>query len=82
MLHQLTWPLQSPNLNQIEMVWDELDFEVKAKQQTSANHLWELLQDCWKTTPGDYLMNLIEKMPRVCKAVMKVKDGYLEEYKI
>ena len=24
-LHQMTWPPQSPNLNQIDMVWDELD---------------------------------------------------------
>ena len=31
------------------MVWDELDRRVKEKQQTSAQHMWELLQDCWKT---------------------------------
>ena len=60
-LRQMTWPPQSPHLNPIEMVWDELDRRVKAKQPTSAQHLWELLQDCWKTIPGDYLIKLIEK---------------------
>ena len=75
-LGQMTWPQQSPNLNPVEMVWDELDRRVKAKQPTSAQHLWELLQDCWKTIPGDYLMKLIERMPRVCKAVIKAKGGY------
>jgi hypothetical protein len=32
--------------------------------------MWELLQDCWKSIPGDYLMKLVERMPSVCKAVM------------
>ena len=42
-LGQMTWPPQSPSLNPVEMVWDELDHRVKAKQPTSAQHLWELL---------------------------------------
>ncbi|KAK6292566.1 hypothetical protein J4Q44_G00371500 [Coregonus suidteri] len=66
-LHQMTWPPQSPDLNPIEMVWDELDRRGKEKQPTSAQHMWELFQDCWKA----FLMKLVEKMPSVCKAVMK-----------
>ena len=81
-LCQMTWPPQSPDLNPIEMVWDEMDRRVKAKGPTSAQHLWELLQDCWKTISGDDLMKLIERMPRVCKAVIKAKGGYFEESKI
>ncbi|CAJ0967019.1 unnamed protein product [Ranitomeya imitator] len=77
-LRQMTWPPQSPDLNPIEMVWGELDRRVKAKGPTSAKHLWELLQDCWKTIPGDYLLKLIKRMPRVCKAVIKAKGGYLD----
>ena len=45
-LHQMTWPPQSPDLNPIEMVWDKLDCRVKEKQP-SAQHMCELLQDCW-----------------------------------
>ena len=52
-LHQMTWPPQSSDLNPIEMVWDELDRRVKKKQPTSAQHMWELLQDCWKCLPGE-----------------------------
>uniref|UniRef100_A0A8C8D755 Tc1-like transposase DDE domain-containing protein n=1 Tax=Oncorhynchus tshawytscha TaxID=74940 RepID=A0A8C8D755_ONCTS len=48
-LHQMTWTPQSPDLNHIEMVWDELDCRVKQKQPTSAQHMWELLQGCWKS---------------------------------
>ena len=51
-LHQMTWPPQSPDLNPSEMVWDKLDCRVTEMQPTSAQHLWELLQDCWKSIPG------------------------------
>jgi hypothetical protein len=52
-LHQMTWPPQAPNLNPIEMVWDELYRRVKEKQPTSAQHMWDLLQDGWKIIPGE-----------------------------
>jgi transposase len=48
----MTWP-SSPDLNQIEIVWDESDYRVKEKQPTSTQHMWELLQDRWKTIPGE-----------------------------
>jgi transposase len=51
-LHQMTWLPQSPDLNPIEMVWDELDRRVKEKQPTSAQHMWEFLQEFWKSIPG------------------------------
>ena len=52
-LHQMTWPPQSPHLNPIEMVWDELDCRVKEKQPTSARYMLALLQYCWKSIPGE-----------------------------
>jgi transposase len=77
-MHQMTWPPQSPDLNPIEMVWDELHRRVKKKQPTSAQHMWELLQDCWKSL----LEKLVERIPRVCKAVIKAKGGYFEDSQI
>ena len=74
-LHQMTWPPQSPDLNSIERVWDELDRSGKEKQSTSAQHLWELLQDRWKA----FQVKLVERMPRVCKTVIKAKGGCFEE---
>ena len=81
-LRQMTRPPQSPDLNPVKMVWDGMDHRVKTKGLTSAQHFWELLQDCCKTISGKYLMKLIERMPRVCKAVIKAKGGYFEESKI
>ena len=31
-----------------------------------------------KCIPGDYLRKLVERMPRVCKAVVKAKGGYMK----
>ena len=35
--------VQLADLNPIEIVWDELNQKVRAKQPTSAAHLWKLL---------------------------------------
>ena len=59
-LHQMTWPPQSPDLNPNEMVWDELDRRVKEKQ-SSAQHVG--------TVGKAFKVKLVERMPRVCKAV-------------
>jgi transposase len=73
----MTWPPQPPDLNPIEMVWDELDRRVKEKQPTSAQHMWEILQDSRKI----FQVKLFERMPRVCKA-LKAKGGCFEESQI
>ena len=41
------WLAQSADLNRIELVWDELDRKVRAKQTTSTDRHWELLQESW-----------------------------------
>jgi hypothetical protein len=53
MLHQMTWPPQSLDLNQIDTVLEELYRRVNEKQPTSTQNMWELLQDCWKGIPGE-----------------------------
>jgi hypothetical protein len=35
-----------------------------------------------KCIPGDYLMKLVERMPKVFKAVIKAMGGYFEESQI
>ena len=78
----MEWPAQSPDLNPIELVWDELDRRVKAKQPTSATHMWELLQQCWEELSEQYLIFIAERMTQVCSAVIFAKGGYFDESKI
>ena len=36
------WPVQSADLNPIELVWDELGQKVRAKQPTNVTHLFTI----------------------------------------
>jgi hypothetical protein len=49
----MTWHPHPPDLKHIELVLDESDRRVKEKQQTNVQHMWELLQDCWISIPGE-----------------------------
>ena len=60
---------QSVQTDPIKMIWDELDRRVKAKQPTSATHMWELLE-CWEEPSKKYLISFVKRMPQVCLAVM------------
>ena len=78
----MDWPAQSPDLNPIELLWDEIDWYVKKFQVKSEEHLWELLQKAWKAVTMETLNKLIFHMPRICEAVMKKCGGYFDERKV
>ena len=44
-LQLMSWPAQSTDLNPIELVCDEIDRKVRAKQPASAVHLRQLLEE-------------------------------------
>ena len=52
------------------------------KEINSTNELLTRHTCLLKCIPGDYLMKLVERMPRVRKAVIKAKAGYFEESQI
>ena len=76
------WPAQSPDLDPIELLWDEIDRYVKKFQVKSEAHLWELLLKASKAVTMETLNKLIFRMPRICEAVMKKRGGYFDERKV
>lgn len=72
----MKWPSQSPDLNPIEHLWEELDRRIRARTFTKTADLYKVLQQEWKKIPIDVVMNL---MPRRCQAVIDAK-GYATKY--
>ena len=41
----MEWPAQSPDLNPIELLWEQLDRMVRKRCPSSQSNLWEVLQE-------------------------------------
>lgn len=81
-LSVMTWPAQSPDLNPIELLWDELDRRVRAMRPVNVNQLWEYLNQAWNDIPASCCQKLVARMPRLCRAVIKAKGRYFEENRV
>ena len=74
----LVWPAQSPDLNPIEHLWQQL----KAKLQhydtppKGVHELWDRVAEEWVNIPPETCQRLIESMPRRIQAVLKAKGGH------
>lgn len=75
----LEWPSQSPDLNPIEHLWELLERKIRLRAIHNATDLWEILQDEWQNIPLEICQNLVDSMPRRCKAVLQAK-GYATKY--
>ncbi|CAB4429059.1 unnamed protein product [Rhizophagus irregularis] len=74
----LSWPPQSPDLNPIEHLWNDvdrrlrqLDVEIRGKDA-----LWEHVSKIWNETLLETCTKLINTMPERINDVLKAKGGY------
>ena len=77
----LPWPSQSPDLNPIEHLWDELERRVRGRSHLAKNQteLFDFLLEEWKKIPADIIVNLVNSMPRRLQAVCDA-NGYPTSY--
>ena len=77
-INVLGWPSQSPDLNPIEHLWNEVDRRLRnnTKRLTSKESLWEMLQEVWEGIEPEFCQKLISSMPNRLADVHKVKGGY------
>lgn len=78
----MNWPPQSPDLNLIELLWDELDRRVRNKCPTSKETLWTLLQNTWNELDKTTLQKLVNRMPRLVAQVLREKGSFFDEKKV
>jgi transposase len=80
-IDQLSWPAQSPDLNPIEHLWDELERRVRKRIPLPKNEteLFDLLQEEWLKLDESIYQNLVESMSRRVHAVVEAK-GYPTRY--
>ena len=65
-------PVQSADLNPIEMVWDELDRKVRAKQTKSTTEKQDKTIFCLS----------VERMLRICEAILAAIGSLSNEWKV
>jgi len=77
-IHTLPWPAQSPDLNPIEHLWDDLKRRL-GRYEVPPNGMIQLgsvVEKEWNVIDGQVCQNLIESMPRRIAAVLKARGGY------
>lgn len=75
----LEWPSQSPDLNPIEHVWNELGRKVGRQKHRNRAELLQHLREEWAQISPAFISNLIQSMPQRCAAV-KAAKGFSTKY--
>lgn len=78
-LKLLPWPSQSPDLNPIENLWQQLELAAKDRRCNTKEELFAALQEEWHQLDLKRLQDLVESMPRRIEAVLK-NNGYPTKY--
>jgi transposase len=80
-IKSMPWPAQSPDLNPIEHLWDELERRVRkhSSKWTNIQDMKNSLLEEWNNIPTEVCQNLVSSMTNRVKAVLTSK-GYPTKY--
>ena len=72
----LPWPSQSPDLNPIEHIWEEMKTKLENKPCKNINELESAIFQCWKDISTSVTSKLVASMPSRCAAVIAARGGH------
>ena len=80
-LHQhgvrvMEWPAQSPDLNPIENLWQQMKVTVGKHSPRSMDELFENIEAAWASISNDTLEKLINSMPNRIRQVIQAGGGF------
>ena len=75
----MDWPAQSPDLNPIELLWDEMDRSLKDFKPSNKDELYEKLVEVWRNVSAKTLEKLVARMPYLCLSVIVAEGGHFDE---
>ena len=78
-IRTLEWPAQSPDMNLIENVWNELKYRIRGEVFRNKDELWKRLKKEWKRIDRQTILNLYESMPNRILA-LKNANGNQTKY--
>jgi DDE superfamily endonuclease len=74
-ISKLEWPLQSPDLNPIEHLWEHVERELRKEGFSGIAGLKTRIETVWNDISPDVTRNLVSSMPRRLEAVLKPNVG-------
>lgn len=76
-LRTLRWPSRSPDMNPIEHVWSYMKRRIHQQQPPqNLQQLRQVMMDCWREIPQDYVRRLVLGMPRRINDLLLARGGY------